>query len=515
MPNVETYIGTPSKNERTQDLEFELDADFQTNILNICELARSVFDANYCHIFTVHEQEIVSIIDSGTSPHEITDPEVSTLPQQGVVETVVAKNRPSTTENQSAPYLHVTSPIIMPSGLQFGYFEFYRQDVKKLSKKEKAILRILQKDITNHLIQYRQIFEDANSKELQTLISKNNRDWIFVKDDAFRIVYANDAFMNVYPEEKRDKVIGYTTIEEYEKEEADIFLEQDRIAFAEGLSVVTEDLHMPDGSRMIVETIKRRFEDKNGKPYILCVCKDITEKERLIRDLQKANNELDQFTSIASHDLKSPLNAIRRLLEWVEEDCREVLPEESKENIRLVVSRAARMHTLLDDLLAYAKIGKQSESPSEVSLDELLQEIKELLDIPENINISQENKILNVPALPFKTVMLNLVGNAVKHNDKEIGEVQISVSESRHYYEIAIKDNGPGIEPKYFKRIFQLFQTLKSRDEIEGSGIGLSVVNKHVNYYGGRIEVDSDGKHGSTFTLIWPKQDQQGYSHDA
>ena len=112
---------------------------------------------------------------------------------------------------------------------------------------------------------------------------------------------------------------------------------------------------------------------------------------------------------------------------------------------------------------------------------------------------------LTVALVPFKTIMLNLLGNAVKHNDKTSPQINVGFREIQYFYVISIEDNGPGIDPKNFERIFQLFQTLKSRDEVEGSGIGLSVVLKHLNQYGGRIEVDSDGENGTTFTVYWPK----------
>ncbi|MFK7831496.1 MAG: ATP-binding protein [Congregibacter sp.] len=453
-----------------------------------------VFDASTCMLFANFPQ--ASILLSSKGRHvTLTPSELLDLQSSQLISELVVEDRE----------IRVISPIVLPSGLHFGWLMFYRPVAENLTAKERATLRVLQRDIANNLLLTKQIFEDAKAQELQTAISEHNEDWIFVKDTQYRIVYANQAFLEFYPEDMRDRVVGYTTVEEYEKEEADAFLKQDRIAFEQGISTMTAILNMPDGRQRIVETVKRRFEDAKGKSYILCVCRDVTAKEKLISELKKANEELGYFTSVASHDLKSPLNAIRRLLGWIEEDCSALLPEEHLENMQLVINRADRMHALLDDLLAYAKIGREEASVGDLSLSKMYTDIAQLLDLPDNFTVNVPNTTLHVPTVPFKTVMLNLISNAVKHNDKEHGIVDIVVTETRHFYIIEVTDNGPGVEAIYFERIFQLFQTLKSRDETEGSGIGLSVVMKYVSRHGGKVEVSSDGILGTTFTVTWPK----------
>jgi PAS domain S-box-containing protein len=487
MSDIENYLGQPSLNSNGKDWELDLNNDIKLNLDNICDLILTIFEAQGCRIFGTFPQSSILIAQRGQ--------------MLGFVEHESDKNP---TGDQGT--FHLVSPISLPSGLPFGYIEFYRQTHQSLTDKEQSILQVIKRDISNHLLQNRHIFEAAKSVELQQLISLHNKDWIFVKDVDFKIVYANAAFIALYPKDKQDKIIGYTTIEEYEEKEADIFLKHDKLAFEHGESIITEDLHMPDGSRMIVETIKSRFTDETGHVYILGICRDITEKEGLIRQLKKANNDLDDFTSIASHDLKAPLNAIRRLLEWIEEDCRDILPEESLDNLLLVVSRANRMHSLLEDLLSFAKIGREDITVVEMSMLKLFEDISPLLDLPKEFALNVQDVNLVVPSIPFKTVMLNIVGNAIKHNDKPDGVINVTMKTNRHYYIISVADNGPGIEPRYFDRVFQLFQTLKSRDEVEGTGLGLSVVIKHLNQFSGKVEIESDGKLGTTFNIFWPKQ---------
>ncbi|MBH0035235.1 HAMP domain-containing histidine kinase [Pseudoalteromonas sp. NZS71_1] len=235
--------------------------------------------------------------------------------------------------------------------------------------------------------------------------------------------------------------------------------------------------------------------------------KDETEKDRLIKKLQKMSDELDEFTSIASHDLKSPLNAIKRLLEWIYDDCKDLLPQEHLENFQLVLSRANRMQVLLEDLLSYSRINSCDSTHANISLESIYQDIEQILEVPQavTVDIHANNEVLDIPLIPFKTVFQNLISNAIKHNNKEHPVIDISLIPSNQYYIIEITDNGPGIDPKYFSLIFKLFQTLQSRDDVEGSGIGLCIANKLIINYGGKIEVASDGELGSTFTIFWPK----------
>ena len=234
---------------------------------------------------------------------------------------------------------------------------------------------------------------------------------------------------------------------------------------------------------------------------------DEIEKDHLLKKLQKVSDELDEFTSIASHDLKSPLNAIKRLLEWIYDDCKDLLSQEHLENFQLVLSRANRMQILLEDLLSYSRINSCDSTRANISLESIYQDVEQILEVPQTVtvDIHANNEVLDIPLIPFKTVFQNLISNAIKHNNKEHPVIDISLIPSNQYYIIEIKDNGPGIDPKYFSLIFKLFQTLQSRDDVEGSGIGLCIANKLIINYRGKIEVASDGKLGSTFTIYWPK----------
>lgn len=282
------------------------------------------------------------------------------------------------------------------------------------------------------------------------------------------------------------------------------------------------DSQLTEKEKSILNSLQKNFVNQlvqrknlldkiNSAKFNSTICEqnreDETEKDRLIKKLQKMSDELDEFTSIASHDLKSPLNAIKRLLEWVYDDCKDLLPQEHLENFQLVLSRANRMQVLLEDLLSYSRINSCDSTSANISLESLYQDIEQILEVPQTVtvDIHANNEVLDIPLIPFKTVFQNLISNAIKHNNKEHSVIDISLIPSNQYYIIEIKDNGPGIDPKYFSLIFKLFQTLQSRDDVGGSGIGLCIANKLIINYGGKIEVASDGKLGSTFTIFWPK----------
>lgn len=225
-------------------------------------------------------------------------------------------------------------------------------------------------------------------------------------------------------------------------------------------------------------------------------------------ELTKSNDQLDNFAYIASHDLRSPLRAIDNLADWIIEDCEEILPEVSKGHLAKLKLRISRMEALLSDLLKYSKVGKVNQDAELVDVQELLKEVILMADHPENFEFDTPTKPMQLDtlALPLKQVLLNLVTNAVKYNDKEIGKVSVSyISTGKDFVEFFITDNGPGIDSEFHKKIFQMFQTLNPRDVYEGSGMGLAFVKKIVEDIGGNIKVVSELGEGATFSFTWPK----------
>jgi PAS domain S-box-containing protein len=374
-----------------------------------------------------------------------------------------------------------------------------------LNKQQKTMLKLLAKDVVSQLELRRKNYELSKLTNLYQMITQTNSDLIFAKDSDFKILYANSAFLSLYPEETRNKVIGYTTLEEYSEEEAEAFLVQDKLAFEQGKTETMEKIAFPSGDIRTLFTIKTRFKDNEGKAYILGVARDVTEREALIEMLKKSNADLDEFAYIASHDLKAPLNAIKRLVSWIEEDAGEVLQGDNLEHFGMIKNRIDRMNMLLKDLLEYSRVGKNDGLPQKLNLQETAKYCYQLLDIKEGFVIDADDIDLVVPKLPFELVLTNLMSNAIKHHDKKSGHIKIKCQLLKHVYQISVIDDGPGIAPSLHEKIFQKFQTLKPRDEVEGSGLGLAMVEKALANHSGTISVKSDVGKGATFIIKWPK----------
>lgn len=225
-----------------------------------------------------------------------------------------------------------------------------------------------------------------------------------------------------------------------------------------------------------------------------------------VSNLEKINRELDQFAYIVSHDLKAPLRAMSSLVTWIEEDSGEFMTEDSKENLQTIVGRIHRMENLIQGILAYSKAGKGKTEKVGVNVKELVNEIIDSHAASEHITISNKVEVSEILAEKIKLsqVFANLISNAIKYNDKSKGEIEIGCYEYDNWCQFYVQDNGPGIEKEYHEKVFMIFQTLASRDEIESTGIGLAIVKKIVEEQNGKIWVESEKGKGSRFVFTWP-----------
>ncbi|MEO1615462.1 MAG: ATP-binding protein [Planctomycetota bacterium] len=223
--------------------------------------------------------------------------------------------------------------------------------------------------------------------------------------------------------------------------------------------------------------------------------------------LEEINSELDNFAYVASHDLKAPLRGIRNLASWVREDSKDDISNESRRHLLLMESRVDKMESLLTDLLEYSRIGKLDQASETVDIQSLLDATVEMLDVPDGLRIRVfgNNLVVESAATPLRQVVLNLLTNAVKYNDKGAdGRITVRCTEQDKFIRVSVSDNGPGIDTKHYARVFQMYQRLATQG-VEGSGMGLAMVKKHVEQRGGSIELDSKVGQGATFTFTWPK----------
>ncbi len=261
-----------------------------------------------------------------------------------------------------------------------------------------------------------------------------------------------------------------------------------------------------DGTEILVE-IGLNPLTWRGQTMVLAALIDITVRKKLELELRQANAHLEEFTYVASHDLKSPLRGISDLVEWLREDLADLDNQSVHHNLERVQLRVSRMESIISDLLAYARAGRTSTVVGAVVPRDLIDAVLELESPPPTfrVAIACDAGPFRTARVPLETVMRNLISNAIHHHDREDGQIAITVGEEDSYCHFAISDDGPGIPPQSRDRVFKLFQTV-SAFERRGSGIGLAIAKRLVEGHGGRIEVvPNDPGRGVTFHVWWPR----------
>jgi signal transduction histidine kinase/DNA-binding NarL/FixJ family response regulator len=225
------------------------------------------------------------------------------------------------------------------------------------------------------------------------------------------------------------------------------------------------------------------------------------------RLLEKRNQELDEFACIASHDLQAPLRGIANLTDWLSKDLEGNLPPENQEQIDLIQVRVLQMDTLIKGLLQYARVGRENVESTSINLSQTIAEAVETIAPSPNFQVHFPTNLPTVKtqALLLRQVFANLIGNAIRYHDRDLGNVEILAIEREYLWEFTVVDDGPGIAAEHHKKIFGIFQTLTTKNEKKGTGVGLAIVQKIVESRGGSIWVKSSGDRGSAFSFTWIK----------
>jgi signal transduction histidine kinase len=225
--------------------------------------------------------------------------------------------------------------------------------------------------------------------------------------------------------------------------------------------------------------------------------------------LKRQKDELDQFAHIVSHDIKAPLRGIDNVVTWIQEDHSFDLPPKVNEYLNIIKGRILRAENLLKGILMYARVGKEERFKEIVDLNQLLLEVQEYIPKTNGITLKIQPgmPVLFSERIPLLQIFTNLIVNAFKYHDKQIGEVKVYFKSTNDYYQFFVADDGPGIDSIYHEKIFMIFQTLQDRDSFESTGVGLAIAKKILDDRNMEIKVISDPGRGSTFMFTWPKNE--------
>jgi PAS domain S-box-containing protein len=392
-------------------------------------------------------------------------------------------------------------PLIDENGFALGTLCVIDRIPKKLSEHQQKALELLAKQVVMTIKSRKEsrelvVFKKFFNLSLEYLCIANT-------DGYFKVI--NPMFA---------RTLGYTEEELYQQPFSELIHEEDRA------STLMEVHKLSKGHHTV--GFENRYRKKDGSyinlhwtaqpdPFtgeIFAAAHDITGLRKVEKLLLKSNEQLDQFAYIVSHDLKAPLRAISTLSTFLEEDLNGKLDEESKANFDLLKSRVVRMENLINGILEYSRIDKKKHELEEIDVNHILEEVKDGFSQNKNfkIEIADVLPIVKYSHIQLFQVFQNLIGNAIKYHDKEKGTITIHYTQKNNSHQFKVQDDGPGIDPDYHDKIFGVFQTLQSKDEIESTGIGLAIVKKIIENYGGKIKVKSELGKGATFIFTIPEK---------
>ncbi len=371
----------------------------------------------------------------------------------------------------------------------------------------------------------RKVAEQAlkQSRQMLQLVMDNVPQSIFWKDRDLKYLGCNVNFAKDAGLEKPADIIGKTDYDlTWKKEEADAYREDDKKVMDSNTPkyLIIEPQQQADGKMAWIETNKVPLHDAEDNVVgMLGSYSDITErkraeeeKDKLTHDLEDANQQMKNFVYIASHDLREPLRKISAFGDMLQQSLQNKLEKDDAENLQFMIDGARRMNKMIEGLLVYSRVSTKSQPPEIVDLNEIVQQIQQLelsIVLEEKqvaVEVPQPLPSVEVDPAQIRQLMQNLIANGIKYQEKGIvPHITItSKPASDGMIRVEVKDNGIGIKPEYQQSVFAMFKRLHTRDEYEGTGIGLAVCKKIVERHGGQIGVESEFGKGCTFWFTIP-----------
>jgi signal transduction histidine kinase len=280
------------------------------------------------------------------------------------------------------------------------------------------------------------------------------------------------------------------------------------------------DLKLAINQKDEIGRLSRSFEKMTRDLKSITASRDELNKEIDIRkkaetallktaeDLARSNKDLEQFAYVASHDLQEPLRAVAGFMGLLKKQFGDAMNETAKEYMDFAVEGAERMQRLIDDLLAYSRVGTKGRKfamfPMKESFDDAMKNLKIAIDEANAVVTRGDMPEIYGDASQMTQMLQNLIGNAIKFHGPNRPEINVIALRKDGHWQISVADNGIGIEPQYFERIFLIFQRLHGRTQYKGTGIGLAVCKRIVERHGGKIWVESKPNEGTVFYFTIP-----------
>jgi PAS domain S-box-containing protein len=383
--------------------------------------------------------------------------------------------------------------------------------------------KLLEAELRGMEEKYRKVFNNANDMISLNLMGENGLPGKFIdinKVGIERLGYSYNEFLNMTP---ADIVAPISRLE----------MPENALELSKKGHVTFEIVHQTKSGKRIPVEVNNLIFELEGKKVALAISRDITERkkaekalkqanenlelkvkertkelEEVITALKNSNEELEQFAHVTSHDLREPLRMITSFLQLLERRYNDQLDDDAHEFIEFAVDGAKRLDNMINDLLKYSQVKNMERKLVPVNTEEILKETLLNLKVP----IDENNAIITHDPLPKilgdKEMLIqlfqNLISNSIKYRSDKSPKIHVSAIEQENQYCFSVKDNGIGISQDHLKRIFTIFQRLHTREQYEGTGIGLAIAQKIVHQLGGRIWAESEIGKGTTFYFTIP-----------
>jgi PAS domain S-box-containing protein len=388
-------------------------------------------------------------------------------------------------------------------------FVAIRSDITQRKELEEEIIRFNQ-DLQKRVEEKTK--EVIEKEEQYRFLLQNMREGIQVISYDWRYLFVNNSVVE-QSKYSKEVLVGHTMMEKYPGiENTKMFEALQRCMEKRKPEILENEFTFPGGRK---EWYELSIQPVPEGLFILSM--DITERKKAeeqlreyAEELKGSNTELERFAYVASHDLQEPLRMVSSFLTLLENRIEDNLDETSKQYIHFAVDGAGRMKTLIHDLLMYSRIGTNKEDFTIVDLNEVMQYITRVLEE----NIKETATTITVKPLPviranktlISQLLVNLLSNSLKYHGENNPEIEVGYNEDPGNWIFYVKDNGIGIDPKFFDKIFIIFQRLHNKSEYSGTGIGLAICKKIVEIHKGKVWIESELSKGSTFYFSIPKQ---------